>query len=339
MTSLSEIAEALRHYPFSKAVVREGCKPVLQEVGIDAAERARALFEDMAAIGCTWPFRAMTVSEKLVLSYYEIPGTDFGKSDSEDVPDVFRAHGFGLNWGSLIRLSKVCEIGRRCFGADWPGRFKRKLLNPKDHLAFVEEMLWLNLWHDVSEIKPEAQPFLSAGCEKRVDWRFKSCGQVINLEVKYRPKDWMRHVDGSEVNIVMPDYYYDVPPKFPRRNDDEINVVAVSCPAPSDRSLQLRTEMFLRSNPTVDGVLIWSQVSQGTRPFEIHSLKNGELIKTLFTGGDFEDAAHVGIIRHLWRKRDERRAYRAEEIPELLQRLGEEARRAAVDQTRSYVGG
>jgi len=331
MTDLPEITEILRHWPWSKEVVQAGYVPVLTKMDIDPVERAKILVEDMATVGCAWPIRSTFASETVVLAHYEIPGTDFGKMDDDDASEVTKVHGSGLNWGSVVRLSKVCEVGRKYFGPDWPCNFKKQFLNPKDHLAFVEEILWLNLWLGISEIEHEAQPFHAVGCKKRVDWRFKSCGQTINLEVKYRPKDWMRHVDGPDFNIVMPEYYYDVPAKFPVRLPGELNLVAVSCPAPIDRSLRERTEVFLRAHPTIDGVLIWSQASSGESPFEIHALKHRDLIQTFFTGGDFEDAAHIGIVRHLWRKRDERRAYRADEVPELLQKLSAEANRSALE--------
>jgi hypothetical protein len=130
----------------------------------------------------------------------------------------------------------------------------------------------------------------------------------------------MRHADGPEFNIVMPSYYYDVPDKFPVKRADELNLVAISSPAPIDRSWRLRTENFLHENPTIDGVLVWAQASSsGYHPFEIQSVQKG-LIETLFTYGDSEDAAHIGIVLHLWRNRDMRRAYRASEVPKLLQK-------------------
>jgi hypothetical protein len=321
MTNLPEITEILRHYPWSKEAVQKGYQPVFSRMGINPAQRAKVLVEDMESIGCDWPIRSIPGQGEVVLSHYEIPGTDFGRVDEEDVPEVTKAHGSGLNWGSVVRLSKACEIGRRHFGSDWALRFKKQLLNAKDHLSFIEEILWLNLWYGISNIQYEAKPFCELGYEKQVDWKFMSCGQTINLEIKYRPKDWMRHVDGSDFNIVMPEYYYDVPAKFPHKFPNELNLVGVSSPAPIDRSLCERTEILLRRNPTIDGILIWSQASSGSSPFEVHALKDHNLIKTLFTGGDFEDAAHIGIFRHLWRKRDERRAYRAGDVPELLQKL------------------
>jgi hypothetical protein len=325
-SDLPTITAMLRHHPWSKEAVDAGYIPVLHELDVDPDRRAREMLEDMEAIGFDWPIGATCCSEQIVLSHYEIPGSDFGRLDDDDVPEVRKVHGSGLNWGSLIRLSKACEIGRKYFGESWPTRFKKQLLNPKDHLAFIEELLWLNLWYGLTDLVYEAKPFEAIGCRKQVDWQFKSCGYLINLEIKYRPKDWMRHVDGSEFNIVMPNYYYDVPGKFPRKMPDTLNLVGVSTPAPVDRSLCERTEIFLRSHPTIDGILIWSQSSKGDLPFEIHAINDRELIQTLFTGGDIEDAAHIGIVRHLWRDRDEKRAYRADEVPALLEQISAEVK-------------
>ena len=325
-SDLPTITAMLRHHPWSREAVDAGEIPVLQRMGVEPERRARILLEDMEAIGFDWPIGATPCRGRLVLSHYEIPGSDFGQLDDDNVPEAMKGHGSGLNWGSLIRLSKACEIGREYFGEIWPGRFKEQLLNPKDHLAFIEELLWLNLWHDVSGVIYEAKPFEAFGCRKCVDWHFESCGYPINLEIKYRPKDWMRHVDGPEFNIVMPGYYHDVPDKFPQKIPDTLNLVGVSTPAPVDRSLCERTESFLRSHPTIDGILIWSQSSKGSSPFEIHSMSARELIRTFFTGGDIEDAAHIGIVRHLLRDREERRAYRADEVPALLEQLSAEVK-------------
>lgn len=285
----------------------------------------------MHAIGLAWPIHSIPCGEGWVLSHYEIPDSDFGKIDDHTAHEGQRAYGTGLNWGSVIRLSKAVEVGRSFFPKEWPTKFKSKLLNPKDHLSFIEEMLWLNLWRGVRNVRYEVAPFSSTGCKKQVDWRFEAgsigsfSGQIINLEVKYRPRDWMRHVDGPEFNIVMESYFDDVPAKFPIKHPEELNLVAVSCPASIDRSLRERTELLLRKNPTIDGVIIWAQASKDSpSPFEIHSLKCKHLIETLFTGGDLEDAAHIGIVRHVWRKRDERRADRANEVPFHLHKLSAE---------------
>ena len=104
--------------------------PVLAKMGIDPVQRAKILVEDLALIGCDWPIRSTFASETVVLAHYEIPGTDFGKMDDDDASEVTKAHGSGLNWGSVVRLSKVCEVGRKYFGSEWPSKFKTQLLNP-----------------------------------------------------------------------------------------------------------------------------------------------------------------------------------------------------------------
>lgn len=184
MKNLAEITAILSHYPWSKEAVSQGFKPLLTEMEIDAPQRAALLVEDMETIGCDWPIKSEFVAENTVLSHYEIPNSDFGKIDDIDVQQAYTAHGSGLNWGSVIRLSKACEIGRRYFGSEWPAKFKGPLMDPKDHLPFIEELLWLNVWHGVSEIEREASPFQAIGSKKRIDWRFKASGQTINLEVK-----------------------------------------------------------------------------------------------------------------------------------------------------------
>lgn len=338
MHNLPLITEMLRHHPWSRKAVEDGYVPVFSKMGIDPNERAKILIEDMEKIGCDWPIRSLPVDEHIVLSHYEVPETGFGKEDATDSPEAFKAHGTGLDWGSIIRLSKACEIGRRYFQVEWPNKFRHEILNERDHFSFIEEILWLNLWHGVSEIDYEAQPFLNSGCAKHIDWRFKSCGQTINLEIKYRPRDWMRKVDGAEFNVTMPSYYYDVPQKFPARLPGELNLVGVSTPAPIDRSLRERTEILLREHETIDGVIIWSQSAEGTHPFEIHALRQKELINTFFTNGDIEDAAHIGLVRHLWRKRDERRAYRGQEVPALLRNLSKSITEVSRTQADDHIG-
>jgi len=71
-------------------------------------------------------------------------------------------------------------------------------------------------------------------------------------------------------------------------------------------------------------VILWAHHSESGGPFRIHSPKK-DFIELFFTGGTTEDAAHFGVVRHLWRNRDERRAMRAQEaIPILLRRLEDE---------------
>lgn len=88
MKDLPEITEALKHWPWSKKAVGQGHIPILARMGINALTRAKILVEDMTDIGLQWPVRSIPAFGEVVLTHYEIPDSDFGKIDYEDVPEA-----------------------------------------------------------------------------------------------------------------------------------------------------------------------------------------------------------------------------------------------------------
>jgi hypothetical protein len=322
MNDVKLLFEMLRHHPFSREAVARGAKPWLEMLGIDPLQRAKILAEDMTSIECDWTVRSKCV-DGFVLSHYIIPKSDFGKmnevNQKSSPPETYMGEGTGLTEGSLVRLSKASVIGRKLFGDAWPIRFKKALLNGIDHLSFLEELFWLNRWHHITDIEYEATPFKSDGCGHSIDWRLKSCGKIINLEVKFRPKDWMRSVDGPEHNKVMPSIFEGVSKKFPKNNKGELNLVAVSCMAPIDRSMREVTEQFLREHPTINGVLVWSMGGSTNGPaYEISSLNDRELIQALFAGIDAEAAHYIGSVSYPMRVSEERRSLKSDEVADWL---------------------
>lgn len=325
MNDITLLSEMLRHHPYSREAVAAGAKPWLEALGVDPLERAKVLAEDMKSIGCNWPVRSKWVSNEFILSYYEIPRSDFGKMSEDNHrdsrPEAYRGAGTGLTEGSLVRLSKACMIGRKHFGNAWPMGFKKALLHGTDHLSFLEELFWLDRWHHVTDIEHEAAPYNSEGFRRSIDWRFKSCGQIINLEVKFRPKDWMRSVDGPQFNKVMPSFFEGVSGKFPIIRKGELNLVAVSCMAPIDRSLREITAQFLRTHLTINGVLVWSMGNSAGGPIcEIASRNDKELIQSLFAGIDGEDARYIGALSYPMRMNEERRTLKPDEVADWLQK-------------------
>ena len=285
----------------------------------EARIRAIWLVEDMTKIGLRISVKAFPVDDKIWVPYYEIPQSEFGQeqgSASEPVHDTLTAHGSGLNWGDLVRLSKVCKIGHTLIPGLWPHKFKAKLLG--EHNSCVHELLWLARFKNPKDIEPEPRPF--AGCKKGPDWRFKSDSQPINLEVKYRPGDWVRQVDGAVFSPARPGLFYEVAEKFPTRNIGELNIVALTVLGPIEPSLLAATDRFLTATPTVDAVFIWSE-SPGNGPTTAVQPADGNFARNFFNEGDVEDRCYIGVIRHLWRKSEERRPVRPEEVPELLSRL------------------
>jgi hypothetical protein len=150
---------------------------------------------------------------------------------------------------------------------------------------------------------------------KDIDWRFLCCGQKINLEVKYRMRDWLGIADGPHFSRNFDSYFNEVKGKFGPRPEGELNVVGITTFTPPDRGLQECTQRFLDKHPEIDAVIFWSiHDPEGKRP-EIHA-RQPELIKMLFKGGDIEDNLFCAPIRHLWRKSEERRAMRPAEAME-----------------------
>jgi hypothetical protein len=153
--------------------------------------------------------------------------------------------------------------------------------------------------------------------KKNIDWRFSCCSQLLNLEVKYRRRDWVGIVDGPHFSRDFDSYFEDCDGKFGAQKNGELNVIGVSTLAPPDDGLRRTIERFLKTHSYVDGIILWSFHAPSGESAEIHSRK-ADLINLLFTGGDSEDRLRVSPIRHLWRKSSERRALRPAEFPEEL---------------------
>jgi len=322
LIDLPLVRTAIRQYPWDHEARARGQIPFFTEA--EADERAGILVKDMRKIGCTWPVRGQPIDEQRTVGIYEVPDTDFGEMNKETVPEVQKVEGLGLTWGCIVRLSKACVLARRFFGPNWTAtKIGRGLMNGTDHFSLIEEILWLGPWHGVSHVQYEEKPFAAAGGTKPIDLRFDSCGQKINLEVKYRPRDWARFVDGEKFNTVMPSYFDDVQGKFPTRNLNELNLVGVTVPALIDKSWRITAENLLQGMPTLDGVVVWV-CPPGYQPsYEIHSTKK-ELIELFFKGGDAEDLSYRGFTRFVQRKPEERRAYRASEAASVIARIAEE---------------
>ena len=322
------VKRLLSEAPWSADQISRGYRPFLGTK--QAWSRAKMVSDDAVAIGINWPLSTTTIEiqEQMSVPYYEIPGSDFGmRIEHGDKPETLQAHGIGLNWGSLSRLARASEIGHTLFPSGWPLMFKDKLRNPKDHLSFIEEIIWLSTWHDISDIESEVPVWSHLGSNKTVDWRFKSCGQIINLEVKYRARDWVRHVDGPEFTIVKPSYYNDVEGKFQKRNPNELNIVAISSYANPDRSWREETEEFLIQHPQVDAVVLWAPSfasGEDSSPFEVQSGSSKPLIETLLKHSE-EDCQHLVVVRHPWKQRDARRSMRVGESQRMLSHYADRA--------------
>jgi hypothetical protein len=193
--------------------------PGMSEPVLSAAEagtRAEIVYEDMRKIRFDieleyWPVN-FPGFQGIQVPAYKLAGSQYDPDGPPSVPDVYKAAGPGLSCGHLLRLSKACKLGRVFLGDNWPESFASRLRDPDDHLAVVEEMLWLGYWQSVQDVKHSVRQ--NSKSNKNVDWRFNCCGQIINLEVKYRRRDWVGIVDGPYFSRDFDSYFADCEGKF-----------------------------------------------------------------------------------------------------------------------------
>lgn len=306
------------------------CYPGMPETVLSPAEakaRAAMVYEDMATVGfpltlgVIWPVPT-TTEEPILIPSYPLEGTMYGPMADPDGEHNRDAAGPLINCGEFLRLSKACKLGRELLTQErWPSRFTAGLRDAQKHLSVVEEILWLGRWHAPENIEMTYKQ----NPPTDVDWRFTCCGMTINLEVKYRIRDWMGVVDGPHFSRNFDSYFIDLERKFGPRPKGELNIVGITTLAPPDAGLQECTKRFLDRHPEVDAVIFWSMHDpEGKRP-EIHA-REPALIKMLFKGGDREDGIFCAPIRHLWRNSEERRAIRPSEAVETVRKIAEKLR-------------
>jgi len=153
--------------------------------------------------------------------YYHIHGTRFGStkappSRAEDPAHAVSSDGIGLNMGCPIRLAHALDALFALRPEDRKEPLSQ-LKAPNNHFACVEELLWLTLWKQQTEMTRGGELVGRNDGQKGkdVDWFFFSAGVPIYLEVKYRPTDWMRVTDLGE-QVIDEQFFGDIGSKFPR---------------------------------------------------------------------------------------------------------------------------
>jgi len=272
----------------------------------EARRRAKNVVNDCQRIGIAPTLNLLPLYPHLSVPYYTFGEPEFSPGNLEkNVPDTLKAIGFGLNWGDLHVLSYACELGRRLWGEQWVLKFKDNLCHFDDHLAMVEELWWIGLWHPPSDVRYEV--CLGGGSTKTVDWRFKCCDQIINLEVKFRPKDWKRVVDGRLFSKFHESVFEGVAEKFRVKRPGELNLVGITLLSQLDREAARAADRFLAKNDKIDGVIYWSTGMKEQPPEQFHLKPHAAHVKLLF----HKVREHLGrftLVLHPWRDREKRRA-------------------------------
>ena len=240
--------------------------------------------------------------------------------------EMFHGEGSGLDTPDLLKLSRASAIGHTVLKhTNWPHTHARRVRDPRDHIAVIEEILWLGRWRNPVEVQLNAK--LVPGTGKDVDCRFRSEGITINLEVKYRPRTWLAGVDGGFGVQDLRSLFDGVGGKFPATEpQDAYNVVALTIVAPIDDLLRHHATQFLASHPEIAAVVVWSEhdpTAGRNHEFICRANGPGRLLELLFKS-DEEERSRVGFIRHPVRHATERREMTFEESLRLMQKMAAE---------------
>ena len=142
----------------------------------------------------------------------------------------------------------------------------------------------------------------------------KACDLIINLEIKYRRRDWIGVVDGPYFSRDFDSYFDNVDGIFGSQQDGELNIIGISFLAPPDRGFRNCISRCLDEHPEVDAIILISYHDSNAETPEIHSGKK-DLIELLLRGEDEKSRLRIWPFRHLWRKSEERRVPSPGEFP------------------------
>lgn len=200
--------------------------------------------------------------------YYYVPGTQFGSvkklpAGASDPAHAFSSDGIGLNMGCPIRLSRALDV----FFSLKPEHRNEPLAQlraRKNHFACVEELLWLTLWKQQTEVGRGGELVQQTDGNKAadIDWFFFSAGVPVYLEVKFRPTDWMRTPDCGARNV-NEGFFGDIGRKFPAEKSALRRCLAaitgfaepITGFADADNSFFALCEKKLLSTPGLNGIL------------------------------------------------------------------------------------
>jgi hypothetical protein len=122
-----------------------------------------------------------------------------------------------------------------------------------------------------------------------VDWQFETQGVVINLEVKYKPYDWLRWVDAGRYALALQSYFDTVAEKFPCKMNGQVNLLAITLLGALGPELRAMTTSFLEAHPTLDGVLFWSIARRDSTAYECIFQPEARFIQSLLRPAEVED--------------------------------------------------
>jgi hypothetical protein len=148
--------------------------------------------------------------------YYFLPDSGWGSDNQApanplDAAFVKTTDGISLNLGCPVRLLRALDVLTQ-LRPNEQNEIKASLLNPTQHFAAIEELLWTTVWKSPSDLRRGGTIPKAKG---DVDWALKSCGFPLYLEAKFRPSDWPRLSDQGTFTPIMGSFLGKAAHKFP----------------------------------------------------------------------------------------------------------------------------
>ncbi len=165
------------------------------------------------------------------LYYYFVPESGWGSesappSDPLDPAFVRSMDGFGLNFGCPLRLARALELLEQ-LPPEQQTDCRRGLASSTQHLATVEELIWLDTWRE-----PSTTERILETTRKTYDWAIGFDDVTLRLECKFRPSDWPRLIDGSAHLPMVGALTGKAREQLGAAGAGELNVLAVTAVAP-----------------------------------------------------------------------------------------------------------
>ncbi|MDX2186392.1 MAG: hypothetical protein SFV32_05640 [Opitutaceae bacterium] len=237
--------------------------------------------------------------------YYFVPGSGQGSEvplpASASSPAFLKsADGIALNLGCPLRLWRALEGFQKLIEAE-RAPLLAPLRDPRNHLAAVEEALWINGWKVAAVRRGAKLP----GAKGDVDWRLEAGGTVVHLEAKFRRSDWARLVHPDSFVKSGEGFLSKAMHKFPERKPGaELHVVGITVFDEGTERLLEAVDAELHTATQIHGVVIRGMLQM------THVLAReaavGQRIKELIAvpdGGAWP--GHYPIMFHI-EQRDER---------------------------------
>jgi hypothetical protein len=242
-------------------------------------------------------------------TYYFVPGSGQGSermlpSEPTSLSFLKDADGIGLNLGCPVRLVRAIDALAQ-IPPEESALSLAALCDPRNHLAAVEETLWMTGWRSGNIRRGGRLP----GQSGDVDWRIEAEGVVLQLEAKFRRSDWARLVDYDTFLKAGDGFLSKALHKFPvDAAAGDLHVVGVTTFDDVSEALLDSVSAELQAAPQVHAVVIRSLLQM------THVLARdaavAEKVKSLLLVPDARNLPdHYPVLFHI-EQRDQRRALR-----------------------------